>query len=348
MFSNKNYNEKSKKFSIEIKDIDLALINALRRIILTEIPVVGFRGEDEPSLEIISNNGPLHNEIILHRFGLIPIYFTSNETESFDSDAYEFEINVNNETDSRINVTSEHFNVKHNGVELSKKEIQRLFPPSSITNDYILITRLQKNQYLHIKGKAVKLTANIHSGFCPVSLSNFKYMPDANEIVKFDNILDKERAFLKNEYGEPTGFIFELECENGLDPKYLISKAIEILNNKISYIFNNINEIEYKLTDNKQGYDFIFNDETDTLGWFLQSQMFNHYIRAKKPTQKNKFLTYVGYTCPHPLDTTMILKIYINDSDSIQEYKDVLVDHCKRSLDYLQNFQTEWIRIMQN
>ena len=76
--------------------------------------------------------------------------------------------------------------------------------------------------------------------------------------------------------------------------------------------------------------------------------MFNHYIRAKKPTQKNKFLTYVGYTCPHPLDTTMILKIYINDSDSIQEYKDVLVDHCKRSLDYLQNFQTEWIRIMQN
>ena len=44
----------AKKFSIEIKDIDLALINALRRIILSEIPVVGFRGEDEPSLEVIS------------------------------------------------------------------------------------------------------------------------------------------------------------------------------------------------------------------------------------------------------------------------------------------------------
>jgi DNA-directed RNA polymerase subunit L len=355
MFTNKNYNERSNSFSIEINQVDLAFVNAIRRIILTEIPVIGFRGEDEPSLEVISNNGPLHNEIILHRFGLIPIHFTADETENFDPDSYEFEIDINNKTDSRINVTSEHFIVKHKGVLLAKKEVQRLFPPSNITGDYILITRLQKGQFLNVKGKAVKLTAQVHSGFCPVSLSNFKYMSDLNEIVKHDNVLDKERAFMKNEYGEPTSFLFEIESVNALTPKYLISKAIEILNEKISFIFNNINDIEYRKTSNLEsnnenemvGYEFIFKDEDDTLGWFLQSQMFNHYIRSKTPTQKNKIMTYVGYTCPHPLDTTVVLKIYIKDSDSVQEYKDVLIEQSRRCLDYLQNIQSEWIRIMQ-
>lgn len=347
MFANPILDEKSKKFSIEIKNLDLAFVNGMRRIILTEIPIVGFRGEDEPSLEIISNNGPLHNEIMLQRFGLIPIHFTSDETENFDPDSYEFEIDMNNETESRINVTSEHFKIKFNGVELSKKEVQRLFPPSHITGDYILITRLQKGQYLHVKGKAVKLSAAVHSGFCPVSLSNFKYMPDPVEIAKHSNVLDQERAFLKDKYGEPIGFIFEIEYENALGPKYLFLKSIEIFSNKISNVLNNINDIEYRATDDSKGFEFTFKDEDDTLGAFLQSQMHNHYIRENSPTQKNKHLTYVGYTCPHPLDTTVVLKMYIANSDSITEYRDVLVEHCKRSLEYLQNIQIEWIRIMQ-
>ena len=53
--------------------MDLSIVNGIRRVILTEIEVVGFYGEDEPSVEIHKNTGPLHNEFMKHRIGLIPI-----------------------------------------------------------------------------------------------------------------------------------------------------------------------------------------------------------------------------------------------------------------------------------
>jgi DNA-directed RNA polymerase alpha subunit len=346
MFSNPKIDDKSNIFSIEIKNVDLSFINAIRRIILTNIPTVGFSGEENPSLEIIENNGPLHNEIILHRFGLIPIHFNSDETETFNEDEYEFEINVDNNTESRINVTTKDFKVKKNDLELNEKDVKRLFPPCKLTDDYILITRLQKGQKLHIKGKAIKNTAFYHSGFSPVSLSNFKYVSDPSEIIKQDNILDKERAFLKNEYGEPTSFIFEIECENALSPKYLISKSIEILMTKIHNVIDNINTTETRVANNNIGYEFVFENEDDTLGYFLQSLMHNHYIRDKKKTEKNKEISYIGYYCPHPLDTNMVLRVSIKESDDIQEYKDVLYEHLHRSLEYLQNIQSEFIKVM--
>lgn len=349
MFSSPKFDEKSKFFTIEINNVDLSFVNAIRRIILTNIPVIGFKGEDNTSLSVITNTGALHNEFILHRFGLIPIYFSEEETENYNEDDYEFEINIKNDTETKLNVTTKDFKIKKNGIDLSANEIKKLFPPNYITNDYILITKLQKEQHLHVKGKAIKSTASVSSSFCPVSLSNFKYLPDPKEIIKADNILDKERSFLKNKYGEPISFLFELEIENAFSPKYLFSKAIEILMNKIHKIIENINNIEYRPDTplpNNIGYEFIFENEDDTLGSFMQSLMHNHYIREKNKTEKNRNITYVGYYCPHPLDTTMVIKICIDGTQSIQEYKDVLYEHSHRSLEYLQNIQTEFLRIM--
>ena len=55
MFNNYLYDPKSQKHSFDIKNMDLSIANSIRRIILTEIPVVGFYGEDEPTIEIIEN-----------------------------------------------------------------------------------------------------------------------------------------------------------------------------------------------------------------------------------------------------------------------------------------------------
>lgn len=345
MFSSPNFDDKNKIFTIQIDNVDLSFINALRRIILTNIPIVGFKGEDNTSLNIINNTGSLHNEFILHRFGLIPIHFNDDDTENYNEDDYEYEININNDTDSKINVTTKDFIVKRNGIDLTQQQISKLFPPNHITGDYILITRLQKGQQLHVKGKAIKANAQVSSSFCPVSLSNFKYLADPKEIIKADNILDKERAFLKNEYGEPISFLFELEIENSLTPKYLITKAIEILMNKIHNIIDTINDIEIR-NSNNVGYEIIFPNEDDTLGYFLQSLMFNHYIRQKNKTERNKNISYIGYYCPHPLDNNMVIKICIEDTQNIQEYRDVIYEHCHRSLEYLQNIQTEFLRVM--
>ena len=56
---------------------DKSLANAIRRILLTDIPAVGFNlypdGENN-DLTMTVNNSSLHNEMLLHRIALMPLY----------------------------------------------------------------------------------------------------------------------------------------------------------------------------------------------------------------------------------------------------------------------------------
>jgi DNA-directed RNA polymerase subunit L len=380
MFRNLQYipNDPARRFTFEAYEIDLSILNAFRRIILTNIPVIGFDGEDTPSLEVIENTGPLHNEYILQRFGCIPVHLNESDIDTFESDDYLFELNVKNTEATMLNVTTHNFTVLKKEKALSHKEVLALFPNDIISKEPLLITRLRQGEHLHVKGKAVRRTAHQHGGFTP-ALATLRFMQDPAVAIQSLGILDRERAYIKNDYGDPTTIIFEIESFSSLTPKYLILKSIEILMNKlhttIQEIYNPESEkVKITLKENDEGAEFLFTNEDDTLGNFLQSLMHNHYIRDKKPTSQNRTLSYVGYFCPHPLEETMVLRITFNkddDTDTIDttdttnatnesnvpktklksndsaikeiEYMDVLKEHCVRSLAYLQELQNAWL-----
>ncbi len=334
MFHSFSYNKKTNRYSFHIDNLDLSIVNGIRRIISTNIPVVGFLGEENPTIEVIENNGPLHNEFIIHRIGLIPINFNDTEIDNFDSNDYDFELKVENNDSQMLNVTSNDIDVIHKGDKLTKKECEKLFPKNSLTGDYILITRLRPDEKLHINAKAVKLTVESHSGFSPVSLCTFQYK-QTEEAKNIKNVLDKERTYHKNKYGDPTHFIFEIESECGLTPKYLVSKAIEILMNKLHKVIQDLDDIQTKRA--KSGYEFHFKDEDDTLGNILQSLMHNSLVREKK------LISYVGYYCPHPLDSLMVLKIiFEEDKEDLTAYKNLLIEQCRNILNHLQEVQIQW------
>ena len=351
LFKNLQYipNDPAKRFNFEIHNVDLSIINAIRRIIITDIPVIGFDGEEHPSIEVIQNTGPLHNEYIMQRFGCIPINLNENDIDTYESDDYIYELLVKNETTTTINVTTHDFTVIKKDNALSHKDVQSLFPVDNISNDPILITRLRQGEVIHVKGKAVRRTARDHGGFTP-ALASYRFIQDPNVATKSSNILERERAYMKNEYGDPIAVLFEIESFTELTPKYLVSKAIEILMNKIHIIGEELynpqsEKVTFTLKDN--GGNFLFKDEDDTLGNFLQSLMHNHYIREKKKNTQNRELNYVGYFCPHPLDKTMVLRITFNidNEENIpdSEYVDTLKEHCNRSLIYLQEIQNAWL-----
>jgi len=341
-------------YKFDIHNIDLAIINSVRRIILADIQVVGFDGEIHPSLTIEINDGPLHNEIMLHRLGLIPIYFSEEETDTFVSDDYEFTLDVENTGLVTLNVTSHDFKVTKLGTELTKTEVQRLFPVDTITKSPILITRLRPGErFKVVKGRALKSSASHHAGFSAVSLCTLEFKQDPVEAVTKTNILDKERAYLKNTYDDPLVVTFSIESECALTPKYLFSKAIDILADKLHKIIQNINidestqsYIKFEVTET--GGQFTFSNEDDTLGNVLQSSLHNHYIREKKPGPRDINIVYVGYYCPHPLDSTMVLRI--NPDTSKNElvqintdiYTDILREHCNRLLVKLDEIQKVW------
>jgi len=345
MFHNYSYNDKSEKHSFDINEVDLSIVNGIRRTILTDIPVVGFIGEDEPTIEIIANNGPLHNEILIHRIGLIPLYINNEETENYVDNDMEFELNIENTGNELLNVTTNHFTGTNKGIPLTKKELSEIFPVNAISKSHILITRLRSEEHLHVKAKAVKRTARLNASFSPVSLSNFYFNQDQSKITKDTNILDKERTYYKNKYNEPTSIRFELESLNKLSLNYLFNKSFEIIIDKLNVLRNNlmndITKIE-KFQELDNTYEFHIENEDDTLGNIIQSLIHNRCIRDNKKTINDVKCLYIGYICPHPLKYLMVLRLTLENQTNIKVFNNFLESNCAMIIEELSNIKREW------
>ena len=116
------------------------MANAIRRTIISDIKTVGFRTEpyEASQVNIIANDTPLHNQFVLHRISLIPIHIA--KPDKFEVDDYLFIIDVVNDTNSIIDITTEDFKIKRISTNkfLPEEEVKKFFPPDPITGDYIL------------------------------------------------------------------------------------------------------------------------------------------------------------------------------------------------------------------
>ena len=341
MFSSYNYHDKADRHSFLITNVDLAIVNSIRRVLLSEIPVVGFYGEDEPTIKIPFNSGPLHNEFMIHRIGLIPIHVSEAITDTYEDDDYSFELNIKNKTNEITNITTEHFIGTYKGKDLTKKEMEALFPPNKTTKSHILITRLRPGEQIHIIATAIKRTGKLNAAFSPVSLANFFFMESDKETK--DNILDKQRNYIKNEYGDPISINFQIESINGLSYKYLFKKAIDIIIEKLENLMLKLNEdaiyIE-AVPSCANSYNFQIDDEDDTLGNIIQSLLHNKYIRDEHK-YKSYNCSYVGYICPHPLINRLIVRFSLSTDDT-QIYKQFFIDNCKEIIKIMEDLRVEW------
>lgn len=352
MFRNYSFDEKdpSNKHSFDIHDVDIAFINGLRRTILTDIPMCGMIGEETPTIQIISSNGPLHNEFLCHRIGLIPVCLNEDQLENYEDNSLELELNMKNDDINMMNVTTEHIKGKWNGKELSQKELSIMFPIDKVSKSHILITRLRTGEQLHFRAQVVKGTARKNASFCPVSLSNFYYLEDPEKSKKEKNVLDKERAYYTNEYGDANVVRFEIEpIYHNIGPKYLINKAIEIIIDKMNNLNKNLSDFQDNETINvqpfqnlKNTYEFNIKNEDDTIGNIIQSYIFNKYIREKKKST----VSYIGYICPHPLKYELIIRMTMEDTENVNEFVRCLQDNCRNIVDYLSEMKKDWNKFM--
>lgn len=73
------------KYSIkfELLNTDLAIANALRRIMISEVPTMAI-----DLVEIRENTSALHDEFIAHRLGLVPLYSPRIDAFSFHEECH--------------------------------------------------------------------------------------------------------------------------------------------------------------------------------------------------------------------------------------------------------------------
>jgi len=350
-----NYKRENKDtIRFTVQNINLSLINGLRRIAYSEIPYVAFNNDpsDQSDIDIIKNTSTLHNEFLQHRIGLIPIHIDYEDVESFDKDRYIFSIDIKNESDEIINVTSEHFKIFDSKTDsfLEDNDVKKIFPPNEITGEYILINKLKPDITDNNNGEELKFTAKasvnigkVNSRWCVVSESSFTNLIDPivaesklQEKIKENNLVDQEeineftkafynyeahRYFEKDKLDNPISFNVCLESIGTIDPIKIYLLTLKILSNKLDSFIENINNesnLEIKKSDTYlEGFDISIKDESDTLCNIIQTYMYNLFI--------DKEIQYSGYKIPHPLINESIIRIgLLEDSNNIDKLKELL------------------------
>jgi len=90
-----------------------------------------------------------------------------------------------------------------------------------------------------------------------------------------------------------------------------------------------------------KGFEFVFNNEDDTLGNLLQSLIYNETLRKRE--QQPPVVSYVGYFCPHPLDPTMVVRLVIDGEDVPTEtYTGVFLTHVTRIEGIIAGLKAAW------
>ena len=99
-------------FKFTLSNINVSLANALRRTILTDIPINVIRTEtyETNQCQIQENTSRLHNEIVKQRLSCIPIH--TKDLKVLPENV-QLEVDVKNDTDNIIYVTTEHFKLKN-------------------------------------------------------------------------------------------------------------------------------------------------------------------------------------------------------------------------------------------
>jgi len=325
-------------FGFTLSNINVSLANAVRRVILSDVPIVVFRTtpNEQNKCNIISNTSRLNNEIIKQRLSCIPIHI--QDISNFPLKNYMMEVNVENTTDTVMYVTTEDFTIKDlvSGKMLSKDKVREIFPADDHTGYFIDFIRLRPKISDELPGEKIHLTCEFDIGnakedgmFNVVSTCAYGYTID---VALQDAELAKKRQLWKDDGKSEKEIDFESKNWKLLDGKRVCKKdsfdftvktigiysnneivdiACKIMVDRLKAIDEIIekDELEIKNSDNTMAncFDVILENEDYTIGKALEYLLYNKFY------EKN-ILTFWGFKKMHPHDNYSIIRLAYTDA----------------------------------
>jgi DNA-directed RNA polymerase alpha subunit/DNA-directed RNA polymerase subunit L len=329
-----------------LSNLNVSFANALRRIILSEIPINVIRTETEEinQCNIQTNTGRLHNEIVKQRLSCIPIHLTDLELLPGN---YILEVKEENITDNSIFVTTEHFRIRNKttGNYLTAEQTKEIFPPNKKTNQYIDFIRLRPKIGNSIPGENLELTADFsvscsreNAMFNVVSIctysntldlskikekwDEYEKTLDKNENVEFHrrnfHILDAQRYFTENSFDyviQTIGIYSNIE---------IVKNGCNVLINKFGELIDDIDSNKLMITNTNTTLDncvdVILENEDYTIGKSLEFVIYDKYFMKEKSVQ------YCGFKKFHPHDTKSIIRLSFVEKTERNEILAILKD----------------------
>jgi len=164
------------KLSFIIEGASIEMVNALRRIILTEVPVMAI---DE--VIVLKNDSPLYDEIISHRLGLIPLK-TDLSVYKLPQDC---ECGGYGCPMCQVSLTCDVTNTTNNPLEIYSGDLKSNDPKIIPVHSKIPIVKIDKKDKVIIEAYAILGRAKDHAKWQAVSNAAFRYFP----LIEFN---DKE------------------------------------------------------------------------------------------------------------------------------------------------------------
>ena len=355
-----------------LSGVNVSLANAIRRTILSDIPLVVFRTTPykENKANIISNTSRLNNEILKQRLSCIPIHI--KDPDSFPLKNYLLEVNVENITNTTMYVTTENFIVKDltTGKPINETTNREIFPPNDYTGYFIDFVRLRPKVSEELPGEKINLTCEFSIGnakesgmFNVVSTCSYGYTVDA---VAQEAILEKQRQKWKDEgkskedvdfetknwklldgmrVTKQDSFDFIIQSIGIYDNIELINKACEILVDNLEFLDSLIEKDELKIEKSQNtmanSYDIILENEDYTIGKVLEYFLYTRFYETKT-------LTFCGFKKMHPHDSQSIIRVAYKDVIDKSTIKGNLKECIEESKQVFTKIRKEFLKMVKS
>jgi DNA-directed RNA polymerase subunit L len=296
---------------LQLRGLPVQYVNALRRIILAEIPTVSIK-----DVQILINTSQLPWEMLKHRVEMLPVNVRPSEARIISETKLELRVPSSGVPQE---ITTRHFMVHGDRKDVLMKDDD---------DNYLLFLNLNADEEVHI---TARLGLDLH-GASQVSTVSYgfhvdeetaradkeEYLVDVDEEEKeaagreFDNFYI-QKSYHRDESGQADWYDFFVESWGVVSPTEILRTAIDVLKNKIQ------DWAKIPITREAQFAVVSSNTETHTVGALVQRVMSD---RGKT--------NRVMYDVPHELLSNMIVKFDTSDSPEsvIDDTVEVIVGWC--------------------
>ena len=301
----------------EMKNVTVSFVNALRRILIGNIPTVVIR-----DVKIIENTTQLPHEMLKHRMEMLPINVSPTDSATIKDAKITLHILPDPSLVETKNVTTNDFVVTSSRQEILMKDRDLGTP--------LLFLKIRKGESVHIEGRLALENEQV-SQVCTATTAwhidpelakkaRKEYEETGNDVRIFDNSL-VQRYYSRNEAGRPNWFDIHIESVGVLKSKDILAMSVSILRKQVDeYVKEALTNIQKEADDGT--YTVSLETGGHTIGYLMQEVMYG-----------DANTNFVSYDIPHPLKRTMVLRFNTTKKaetvlktahDTIEEYCSVV------------------------
>lgn len=363
-----NFNYDKNVMTVDINDPEdkyhTTLINAIRRIIIAELPNFSIHYE---GIKFHENTTILHNDMLAQRLCLLPLKYQTFIKHNTD---VEITYNKSNTTEDMMEIYSGDFTATSKGAPLSITEVftspdflfSKMKPEQTLnftatiskstprqSGAHMMMTSTSTYWFKHDTAKLDKIMSSLSPDDPKETIkTKIRSVYDSDAIELLIDTIDEDEdhdiirsqledlIYLKNSADNPLTYVFKIKDLNALKAPQIFKMAVETLIVKLENLvratkMNDTSKLEiFESKTNIGAYQFDIGHEDFTLSYLIQ-----HYFL------QDPEYDYVGTIKPSPMKDMFILRTHTLKDNTKERNVEKFIENLEKIIAVVKQFQSE-------